>query len=319
LIGRSDRQPRAPLPLLDGQVVASFGRHYRVELADATTLECVTRGRRHDVACGDRVRVAAHDARQGVIEAIARRSTLLYRSDAHRTKLICANATQIVIVVAAAPAFSHDLVNRCLIAAEHGGMSALIVLNKSDLPQTAAAQASLQQYRALGYDLVILCARHDLRPLLPHLEGGTSVLVGQSGMGKSTIINGLVPDAAARVAAISASLRSGRHTTTHACLYRLGTAAAIIDSPGLQAFGLHHLDCSELARAFPEFRAGLGHCHFRDCRHLAEPGCAISAAHERGEISADRLASYRRIAEEFARHAKRVRGQAAGTRGYPSA
>jgi ribosome biogenesis GTPase len=304
---KPERRPR-PGASFEGQVVASFGRHYRVELTDATTLECVTRGRRHDVACGDRVRVAASDGRQGVIEEIAPRSTLLYRSDAHRQKLICANATQIVIVVAAVPAFNHDLVNRCLIAAEHGGMSALIVLNKSDLPQTAGACASLQPYRDLGYGLLTVCAKRDLRPLLPYLEAGVSVLVGQSGMGKSTIINGLVPDAPARVAALSTAHGSGRHTTTHARLYRLGAVASIIDSPGLQAFGLHHLDCEELAGAFPEFRAWLGQCRFRDCRHLVEPGCAIAAAHRSGKITADRMASYRRLAGELTRRGKQPRG-----------
>jgi ribosome biogenesis GTPase len=284
---------------LEGQVVANFGRHRLVELADSAIIECVTRGRRHDAACGDRVRVSRIDHRQGIIEAIAPRSTLLYRSDPHRQKLICANATQIAIVVAAVPGFSHDLVNRCLIAAEHGGMAALIVLNKSDLPQTADAQASLEQYQALGYRLVTLCARRDLQPLLSHLEAQASVLVGQSGMGKSTIINRLAPDAAARVADISKALHSGRHTTTHARLYRLGTNSSIIDTPGIQEFGLHHLDCEAVARALPEFRECLGHCRFRDCRHLAEPGCAVDQAYRAGKITSGRLASYRRLAQEI--------------------
>jgi ribosome biogenesis GTPase len=289
---------------LEGQVVASFGRRYLVELADATILECVTRGRRHDVACGDRVRASRSDARQGVIEEIAPRSTLLYRSDAHREKIVCANATQIAIVAAAVPAFSHDLINRCLIAAEHGGMSALLVLNKSDLPQTAAARASLQEYTDLGYRVVTLCAKRDLRPLLPHLEARASVLVGQSGMGKSTIVNRLVPDAAARVAEISTALNSGRHTTTHARLYRLGATSSIIDSPGMQAFGLHHLGWQDAAQAFLEFRPWLGHCRFRDCRHLVEPGCAVEEAQRAGKITAGRLASYRRLAGELTHRGK---------------
>ena len=173
------------------------------------------------MACGDRVTVARTAGGQGVIEAVAPRATLLYRSDRARQKLVAANVTQIVIVVAPVPAFDEDLVNRCLAAAEHGGMAALIALNKVDLPQAPAALRSLELYRGLGYRLVALSAKRDMGPLVSHLKGQTSVLVGQSGMGKSTIINGLLPAAAVRVAEISAALDSGRHTTTHTRLYHL--------------------------------------------------------------------------------------------------
>ncbi|OGA47590.1 MAG: ribosome small subunit-dependent GTPase A, partial [Betaproteobacteria bacterium RIFCSPLOWO2_12_FULL_62_58] len=206
---------------VEGRIVASYGRRYLVELPDTTVLDCVTRGKRGDVACGDRVSVARSAPGQGVIEAIAPRMTLLYRSDAYRQKLIAANVTQIIIVVAAVPTFSEDLVNRCLIAAEYGGMKALIALNKSDLPESAAALSSLEFYRALGYRVRALSARRDVQPLCTCLENEVSALVGQSGMGKSTIINRLVPGAAARVAEVSAALDSGRHTTTYARLYHL--------------------------------------------------------------------------------------------------
>lgn len=302
MIQRSARESSPPP--LEGLVTASFGRRYLVELADATVLDCVARGRRHDVACGDRVRASRSSDRQGVIEGIVPRATLLYRSDAHREKIVCANATQIAIVVAAVPGFSHDLIDRCLVAAEHGGMSALLVLNKSDLPQTDAARAALEDYVVLGYRVVTLCAKRDLQPLHPHLEGEASVLVGQSGMGKSTIVNRLVPEAAARVAEISTALNSGRHTTTHTRLYRLGPASSIIDSPGLQAFGLHHLDCQDAAHAFPEFRPWLGNCRFRDCRHVVEPGCAVAEAQRAGKITAGRLASYRRLTGELTQRGK---------------
>jgi ribosome biogenesis GTPase len=299
LTRRSEKAPR-PAHTAEGQVVASFGRRHLVELERGTTLECVTRGRRRDVACGDRVRVSVSGEGQGVVEAIDPRSTLLYRSDARREKVVCANATRVVIVVAAVPPFSHDLLNRCLIAAEHGGMSAVLALNKADLPETAAARASLENYARLGYRVVTFSAKRDLAPLAPHLEGETSVLVGQSGMGKSTIVNRLVPGAAARVAEISAAHHSGRHTTTHTRLHRLEAGGAIIDSPGMQAFGLHHLDWRDAAQAFPEFRPWLGHCRFRDCRHIVEPGCALEEAARAGTIAAARLASYRRLAAELA-------------------
>jgi ribosome biogenesis GTPase len=229
---------------------------------------------------------------------VGERTTLLYRSDRARQKLVAANVTQVVIVVAPVPTFSEDLVNRCVAAAEHGGMAALIALNKVDLPEAPAALDALEPYRRLGYRLVALSAKRDLDPLVPHLKGKTSVLVGQSGMGKSTIINGLLPAAAVRVAEISAALDSGRHTTTYTRLYHLDAASHVIDSPGMQAFGLHHLDASALEHAFVEFRPWLGQCRFRDCRHVTEPGCAIAAACKRGEISERRLASYRGLVRD---------------------
>ncbi|HEU0289801.1 MAG TPA: ribosome small subunit-dependent GTPase A [Burkholderiales bacterium] len=285
-------------PQLRGQIVASFGRRYLVELPDASVLDCVTRGKRGALACGDRVSVAFSTEGQGVIETLQPRSTLLYRSDAVRQKLVAANVTQIVIVVAPLPAFHEELLNRCLAAAEHGGMTALIALNKSDLPQAPGTLAALEPYRQMGYRVAAFSAKRDLAPLVPHLKGQTSVLVGQSGVGKSTLINALIPAASVRVAELSIALDSGRHTTTHARLYHLDAASHIIDSPGMQEFGLHHLDASALEQAFVEFRPLLGQCRFRDCRHVTEPGCAISAACEEGKISRMRLESYRVLAEK---------------------
>lgn len=284
--------------LLEGQVVAAYGRRYLVELQDGTTLDCVTRGRRGALACGDYVGVAHRGPGQGVIEQRGTRDTLLYRSDHMRQKLIAANVTQIVVVVAPVPTFHEDLINRCLAAAEHGGISSLILMNKSDLRGAKRARASLSLYGRLGYRVVTLSAKRDIGPLRGFLTGKTSVLVGQSGMGKSTIINALAPEAAVRIAEISAALDSGRHTTTHARLYHLDGNTHIIDSPGLQEFGLHHLDAAELAEAFVEMRPWLGRCRFRDCRHLSEPGCAVAAARTAGRISERRLQSYRQLLKE---------------------
>ena len=294
---RSDRIPAEP-----GRVVAAYGRRYRVELEDDTEIDCVTRGKKTDVACGDGVRAARTGAGTGVIEEVAPRRTLFYRSDARRQKLIAANVTRVVVVVAALPPYNEDLVNRCLVGAEDAGIGALIVLNKADLPQAEAASAALELYRGLGYAVIALSAKRDLSPLRPHLQGEVTVLVGQSGMGKSTIINALVPDASARVAEISTSLGTGRHPTTHAELYHLDHGTHIIDSPGLQEFGLNHLSVDDAAQAFLEFRPFLGTCRFRNCRHLTEPDCAISAAALDGQISGRRLASYRRLASELMRH-----------------
>jgi ribosome biogenesis GTPase len=283
-----------------GLVVAAHGRRYRVETGGGV-LDCVTRGKKSDVACGDHVEILGTSAGAGVIDRIEPRRSLFYRSDAYRQKLIAANVTQIAIVVAPRPGHSPDLVNRCLVGAEHAGIGALIVLNKIDLPDASGVSASLDLYRALDYPVVPLSAKSDTAPLAPFLERNLSVLVGQSGMGKSTIINALAPQAAARVAEISTALGTGRHTTTHAELYHLADNADLIDSPGLQEFGLHHLTAEEAAAAFREFRPFMGHCRFRDCRHIAEPGCAISEAAADGRIAQSRLDSYRRLAQELAR------------------
>ena len=290
---------KTSVPTQSGTVVASFGRQFTVELAAGALIACVTRGKRTDLACGDRVAIAMTAPDQGVIESIAPRASLFYRSDVQREKLIAANVTQIVIVLAVAPPFHAELLDRCLAAAEEAGIPALLALNKMDLPGAGDALHGLDLYRALGYAVLPLAAKIDIGPLRERLANHTSVLVGQSGMGKSTIINRLLPDAAARVGELSAALGGGRHTTTHARLYHLDAASHIIDSPGLQEFGLVHVEPESLAHDFVEFRAHLGKCKFNDCKHLTEPGCAITAAAERCEIAAPRVASYRTLVAQL--------------------
>ena len=254
------------------------------------------RGKKGGAACGDQVQIQPTTPEQGVIEAILPRTTLLYRSDAFREKLIAANVTQIVIVVAAVPSFSEELVNRCLAAAESQRVKALIVLNKADLTEpTLAATATLSLYRELGYTVLQLSAKADVTPLLPHLQGQLSVLVGQSGMGKSTLINALIPAAGRATAEISIALDTGRHTTTHARLYHLDQNSGIIDSPGMQEFGLHHINGADMAWGFVEFHPYIGQCKFNDCRHSGEPGCALAKAVDEGEISARRLDFYHKL------------------------
>jgi ribosome biogenesis GTPase len=287
-------------PTLAGTVSASFGRTCLVEIDGAEVIRCVSRGKRTGIVCGDRVAITRVAAGQGIVERIEARSTLFYRSDAWRQKLIAANVTQVIVVLAAVPGFHEDLLNRCLLAAEHAGVRTLIVLNKADLAEAAAAAAQrLALYANLGYRVLQLAAKQTAQPLLPYLRDHVSVMVGQSGMGKSTIINALLPDAAVRTADISTALDSGRHTTTSAHLYHIDVCSHLIDSPGMQEFGLHHLSAADAAHGFVEFRPLLGACKFNDCTHVHEPGCAIVAAVVDGRVQERRLAAFRRIAAEL--------------------
>lgn len=282
-----------------GVVVAAFGRQYEVRLLAGETLLCVPRAKRSIYACGDEVEVARTDAGHGVLEKLHPRRSLLHRADAFREKLIAANATQVVIVVATEPSFSDELISRCLCAAEAQDLAALIVLNKADLvDRLEPARALLVPFRDLGYPIVELSAQAGAQDLRPYLEEHSSILVGQSGMGKSTLTNALVPGAGAATREISTSLDAGKHTTTFARLYALDGFGRLIDSPGLQAFGLAHLTPAAIEHGFREFRPYFGLCRFRDCRHDAEPGCALAEAAAEGAISPRRLALFRQIRDE---------------------
>ncbi len=286
---------------MHARIIAAFGRQYLAKLEDGELLTCLTRGKKSDVVCGDMVElqrtgaVSTASIGQAVINAVTERSSLLFRSDAFKQKLIAANVTQIVIVVATEPSFSDELISRCLVAAYDQNLEVIIVLNKCDLP-SAAAHKQLQAYRNIGYRVLELSALEDVTQLRELLHGHISVLVGQSGMGKSTLINGLLPDAQAATREISTVLDSGKHTTTHAKLYRLDENSSVIDCPGVQAFGLHHLSFGSLEQGFIEFAPYLGLCRFRDCHHLKEPDCALRNAVSKGKIDARRLELFLQIA-----------------------
>jgi len=289
---------------LFGTVMAAHGRHYLVE-ADSVLFNCVTRGKKSDVAVGDVVEYKLTSKNQGVIEAITERKTLLYRSDQYRSKLLAANLTQLFIVVATEPGFSDDLISRALVAAEAGGIKPHLVLNKIDvldlLPQ---AKRRLETYQAMGYPVHLVSAKTNpeqtLATLMPLLEGQSTILIGQSGMGKSSLINLLIPDAEIATREISAALDTGKHTTTFVRSYHLNANSIIIDSPGFQEFGLHHLTEGMLERAFPEFRPHLGHCKFYNCHHHTEPGCAVLAAVASGDITKMRHEMYEQLVHEAA-------------------
>lgn len=285
--------------MLNGTITAAFGRHYEITLADGKIVNGIPKGKKSPYACGDHVTLGPlHDSEAQILNH-APRSGLLYRSDQWKQKLIAANATQVVLVVATEPGFSDELISRATVAALHERMRVVIVLNKADLAiNLPAARAQLAPFAALGIPLVELSALEDASPLLPWLIDQVSVLVGQSGMGKSTLVNGLVPDAGAATREISTALDSGKHTTTHARMYALPGGGRLIDSPGLQEFGLAHLTRGAIELGFAEIAAQIGRCRFRDCRHENEPDCAIKAAVANGGIDARRLTHFTTIANE---------------------
>jgi ribosome biogenesis GTPase len=285
-----------------GTIIAAHGRHYLAQ-TDTTKLQCVTRGKKSDIAVGDIVDIQITSPNQGVIESIRERKTLLYRSDQYKSKLLAANVTQLFIVVATEPGFSDDLVSRALVASEAAGVTARLILNKIDVTESLAkTRERLALYASLGYPVHEVsakatpdAARATLGPLL---SGQSTILIGQSGMGKSSLINLLVPDADIAVREISAALDTGKHTTTFTRMYKIDADTAIIDSPGFQEFGLYHLTEGMLERSFPEFSEHLGRCKFYNCHHLTEPDCAIISAIEAGKIAAIRHALYRQLLHE---------------------
>ena len=285
-----------------GTIIAAHGRHY---LADAggEMLQCVTRGKKTNVAVGDIVRLKKTSPNQAVIESIDERKTLLYRSDQYKSKLLAANLTRLFIVVATEPSFADDLVSRSLVAAEAAGIDAHIILNKIDVAdQLPRARERAAVYGNIGYPVHELSARaapeQAVDMLTPLLAGQSSIFIGQSGMGKSSLINLLVPDADIATREISEALDTGKHTTTFTRLYRLPGGGNIIDSPGFQEFGLYHLSEGMLERAFRDFQPYLGGCKFYNCHHLNEPQCAVLQAVDAGKIARMRHALFAQLVHE---------------------
>jgi ribosome biogenesis GTPase len=289
-----------------GRVVGAHGRHFMIETPDGERVICHPRGKKSDCVIGDFVRwQPAGD--EGVIEHIEPRRNLLHRQDEWKSKSFAANIDQVLVLVAGEPMFSESQLARALIAAESAGIGTMVLLNKCDLPQAAAARTRLAPYRAMGvavHETALKARPDEARAVLsPLLTDRTTLVLGPSGMGKSTLINLMVPGAAAQVGEISAALNAGRHTTTTTTWYWLDGArsSALIDSPGFQEFGLRHIEPLQLPGLMPDLRAFAAGCKFYNCTHRHEPGCTVIAAVERGEISASRWRIYGEICDELAR------------------
>jgi ribosome biogenesis GTPase len=292
-----------------GLVVATHGRHLIVEDDEGQRLTCHPRGKKSEAVVGDRVQwqPTQEGADEGVVVAVEERRNLLYRQDEWRSKSFAANLDQLLMWIAVEPVFSEAQLTRALISAESAGIPATIVLNKIDLPGAPTARERLLPYRAMGYKVVELSLKKEIEAAReqvgPLLDGKASLVLGPSGAGKSTLINTLLPNARAETQEISQALNSGKHTTTSSLWYWLDDTrtSAVIDSPGFQEFGMHHIPPTELARWMPDIAKYMNDCRFHNCTHRQEPGCAVQAAVERGEVSPIRLSLYTDLFDELSR------------------
>ena len=287
-----------------GLVVGAHGRHALVESPEGRRILCHARGKKSEVVVGDRVLWQA-SGDEGVIERVELRRNLLFRQDEWRTKSFAANLDQLLVLVAVAPPFAEAQLARALIAAQAAGIATFVGLNKIDLPEAEVARMRLAPYRAMGVDVLDLALKADPAAaqavLSSRLTGRTTLLLGPSGMGKSTLINRFVPQASAQVGEISLALNAGRHTTTTTTWYWLDDErrGALIDSPGFQQFGLRQIEAPQLATWMPDLAAALGGCRFHNCSHRHEPGCSVRAAAASGRISASRLRIYEELYAEL--------------------
>jgi ribosome biogenesis GTPase len=267
-----------------GLVIVNYGKSMLVEDTAGALHRCVARRNLGSIVCGDRASWEVTGKQEGVITAIAPRRSVLARADGtDRQRPLAANID-----------------DKYTVAAELANATPALVINKADLLDAAARselESRLVDYVDTGYPVVYTSARQNrgLELLADRLTGKTSILVGQSGVGKSSLIKRLLPELDIAIGRLSAASGQGRHTTTTTTLYHLPHGGDLIDSPGVRDFHLGQVDPDALAAGFREFRPHLGHCRFNNCRHVSEPDCAVIAAVEDGSISARRLESYRRL------------------------
>ncbi len=288
-----------------GRVVTRHGQNLVVADAKHGLWHCLFRANVDDIVCGDRVVWQTTGDGEGVVTAMLPRQSALSRPDhAGRQRALAANLTQLVIVVAPRPEPSGYLIDQYLIVTELMGIDALITLNKSDLLDPDGLKSFTRQlspYLDIGYSLITVSAKqaHGLDPLQERLRGHTSILVGQSGVGKSSLTNALIPDQDVQVGRLSRATGLGRHTTSTATLYRLPSGGELIDSPGVRSFRLGKINRQQLEQGFRELRPFTGACGFRNCAHEAEPDCAVLQAVADGIIHPARLETFHRLSRNL--------------------
>ena len=288
---------------VSARVIESFGRRVTVATADGASLPAELFGKRLTCVCGDEVTIRPPSRASGDVAkvvAVAPRRTTFARTDSRgRTEPLAANLSLLAVIVAPEPAPDGYIADRYLAGAALAGISGIVVINKSDLAGAADAQfqALVREYEAAGYEVMRLSARsaESVAPLKARLTGAVAMLVGQSGMGKSTLTNALAPESSRPTRTISESTGEGRHTTVSTALFRIPGSGELIDSPGVRDYAPPPVEDAQVQVGWPEILALAPQCRFNNCLHLREPGCAVTAAVADNSISARRYESYKRL------------------------
>jgi len=284
-----------------GLVIVNYGKNQLVETSSGDIINCVARRGLPQIVCGDEVDWLPTGDNSGVIETIRPRRAVLHRANGNNgQRPLVANIDQVVIEAALEPALDYFLIDKYCVAAELTQTEPLIIINKSDLLQDEDRErisVLVSEYRDIGYTTLLTSALKNtgIEAFIASLSGKTSILVGQSGVGKSSLIKQLLPHRDIDIGKLSAASGLGKHTTTSTTLYHLPQGGRLIDSPGVRDFHLARVPDEELGHGFREFRPFLGQCRFNNCRHLSEPGCAIRAAVAQGRILKRRMTSYQRL------------------------
>ena len=287
--------------LLEGLVIAHLGQGIAVEY-DHKIILCQTLRRLDTIAVGDKVLWSLSSSDQGRIEEILPRRSLLERPSRNgKTRPVAANIDTVFIVFAVEPNCDFLLIDQYLAVCENRNIDVALVLNKTDLPQTAIIEKELLDYKKLGYPLYRVSAlgSSNIDELKNVLKGQVSMLAGQSGVGKSSLTNAIIPDKDIKTNTVSATTKHGRHTTTATTLYHLTDGGYLIDSPGVAIFGLAGLSEHQLAYGYREFQTYIDNCQFNDCRHLKDKGCAVVAAVDNGDISKTRYDRFLKLREKM--------------------